>query len=171
MKKFLLIIAVLFVFGCDHDDDDFHFFEICPNYQNCLSEETVVFIENYLNESIAYAESHTKSEAVDYFNANNYNEEYYVFVDELDGTMIANAVRPQDVGKNFYNYVDTETGRNPVQDIIKTATFSYPESGWVTYFYFEPLTNEIEQKFALVRLIKDAEDGDYIIGTGAYVRK
>ncbi|WP_196891831.1 cache domain-containing protein [Aureivirga marina] len=170
MKKIILLFSVILLFACDKEDDDFHFFSICPNYQNCLDKETVTFIENYLDESIVYAETHTKAEAIAYFNNNNFNEEYYIFADELDGTTIANAVRPQDVGKNFYNYVDTETGRNPVQDIIQTATFSYPNSGWITYFYFEPLTNKIEQKFALVHLIKD-DDGDYVIGTGAYVKK
>ena len=86
--------------------------------------------------------------------------EYYVFVYDLTGTMVAHPVNAKLVGKNLMDVPDVE-GKLFRKDIVEMAKAK--GTGWVDYRYKNPQTGKIESKTTYLQKV-----GDMILCCGAY---
>jgi signal transduction histidine kinase len=71
------------------------------------------------------------------------NGSLYVYVKDMEATMLAYPVNPALIGTNIYNNKDAD-GKlfaKEMQDMAKTQF-----NGWVDYRYKNPKTNEVESK-------------------------
>lgn len=88
--------------------------------------------------------------------------ELYVFVFDLNGTLIANPAYPNLVGKNEVEKPDAD-GKLFRKDILSVAKAQ--GSGWVDYKWMNPASGKVEPKTSYVK-----KQGDVIIGAGIYVK-
>jgi len=86
--------------------------------------------------------------------------ELYVFVYDLNATVIAHPVNSKLIGKNLLEVPDAD-GKTFRKDIVELAKSK--GTGWVDYKYKNPATNRIENKTTLIKKV-----GDIIICCGIY---
>jgi len=67
----------------------------------------------------------------------------YVFVLDINGTMVAHPVNEKYVNKDFYRIKDSD-GKSFIQEIVDTANTK--GSGWVEYKWFNPATKREQLK-------------------------
>ncbi len=143
-----------------------------------------VLLMNLFIVSLAFAAGQTDQakvaktmvdEAVSFFNANGkekalaefsnpkgkFNKgEFYVFVYDLNATIIAHPVNPKLIGKSLIDVPDADGKlfRREIAELAKTKG-----SGWVDYKYKNPVSHKIEDKTTLVQKV-----GDVINSCGIY---
>lgn len=88
--------------------------------------------------------------------------ELYVFVFDLDGTLLANPAAPELVGKNDVAKPDAD-GKLFRKDILTVA--KEKGSGWVDYKWKNPASGKVEPKTSYVK-----KQGDVVIGAGVYAK-
>jgi len=87
-------------------------------------------------------------------------KDLYVFCMDMQGVMLAHAVKPDLVGKNLIDF--NKYGDLLFQDMIKVA--STEGSGWVNYNWPHPDSEEVQTKTSYI----EAVNSDYFCGVGAY---
>ena len=88
--------------------------------------------------------------------------ELYVFVYDLQGTLIADPVNKSLVGQNNVGKPDAE-GKLFRKEIVEVA--NQKGSGWVDYKFANPMSGKVEPKSSYVK-----KQGDVIIIAGIYVK-
>lgn len=118
-----------------------------------------------VEKAAAFAASNGKEKLVAEANKKDgsFNQgDLYVFVFDMDGTLIANPAVPASVGKNELNVPDAD-GKLFRKDIV--ATGKAPGKGWVDYKWLNPASGKVEAKTSYVM-----KQGDVIIGAGVFVK-
>jgi cytochrome c len=69
--------------------------------------------------------------------------EMYIYVLDLQGTMLAHGVNTKFVGEDFMHVTDAE-GKAFIQEIVETAEME--ESSWVDYKWYNPVTKQWNSK-------------------------
>ncbi len=90
------------------------------------------------------------------------DKDLYVFVQKLDGTMIAHGGNKGLVGKNHFELKDAN-GKLFVKEMIDVAKSK--GSGWVDYMWTSPATKKVEAKSTFIVKIPGF---DGYIGVGIY---
>lgn len=90
-----------------------------------------------------------------------HDRDLYVFVYDLDGTVVGHGVKPQLVGKNLIGLKD-QNGTALIQEMVNIARSS--GEGWVDYIWPNPQTDALEPKSAWVVRIGD----NHFLGVGVY---
>lgn len=90
------------------------------------------------------------------------DKDLYVFVQKLDGTMVAHGGNKGLVGKNHFELKDAN-GKLFVKEMIEVAKTK--GTGWVDYMWTSPLTKKVEAKSSYVAKIPGY---DGYIGVGIY---
>jgi cytochrome c len=88
------------------------------------------------------------------------DRDLYVFVLNLEGTTVANAVNKALIGKSLLNLKDAD-GRAFIQDMLAVAKDK--GEGWVDYKWPNPTTKKVEGKSSFVKKV-----GEFIVGAGIY---
>jgi len=90
----------------------------------------------------------------------------YMFMSAYDGTML---VQPYDPNREMTNQWELHDGHGTyiIQALIRSAK-SYPDGGFVNYFYHPPGSKDFQEKLAFVMGIPEL---DCYIGTGAYMEQ
>jgi signal transduction histidine kinase len=96
------------------------------------------------------------------------NDDYYIFVYEVDGTCVFHPVTPELIGKNVIDLKDmngkpivrqiTDVGRKPENDA----------SGWVFYLWQNQTQLIPSWKSAYVRKVIGPDGKTYVLGSGSY---
>lgn len=108
-------------------------------------------VKRYDTEGREYAlEYHNSPESLD--------GQWYVFIVESDGTLLANPFRDDLVGSDVANLTDT-TGKNYGQEVMAATA----DGGWVDYLFAHPTTGADTQKHSWV-----IRHDDLIFGAGWY---
>ena len=89
----------------------------------------------------------------------------YVFVYDLNTTLVANAINSQLVGTNFKGKTDV-TGK-PYRDEIQAGALKNG-MGWVDYVYMHPVQPNLYNKTTYYRLIQGSDGNSYIVCSGNY---
>ncbi len=88
--------------------------------------------------------------------------EYYLFVYNLDGTVIAHEASPELIGKNLIDKEDAD-GVKMIAEMVNIA--KEKGSGWISYLWPYPGTGEIKPKRAFIERPGEME---MFIGCGFY---
>jgi cytochrome c len=70
-------------------------------------------------------------------------DEQYIYVLDINGTMLAHPVNEKYVGKDFYRIQDPD-GKSFIKEIVDTA--SSKGNGWVEYKWYDPATRKVQPK-------------------------
>ncbi|MCC7311863.1 MAG: cache domain-containing protein [Sulfuritalea sp.] len=90
------------------------------------------------------------------------DKDLYVFVQKLDGTMVAHGGNKGLVGKNHFELKDAN-GKLFVKEMIEVAKTK--GAGWVDYMWTSPVTKKVEAKSTYIVRIPGYEG---YIGVGIY---
>jgi cytochrome c len=88
--------------------------------------------------------------------------ELYVFVYDMNGTLIADPINKNLVGQNNTAKPDAE-GKMFRKEFVETAKTK--GSGWVDYKYLNPVSGKVEPKISYVK-----KQGDLVIIAGIYLK-
>lgn len=116
-----------------------------------------------VEKAVAYAKANGKEKSLAEFNnpkGQFVKGDVYVFVWDMNATVIAHPMNPKIIGKNMLEVPDADGKlfRKEAVEVAKTRG-----SGWVDYKYKNPQTNKIENKTTYIK-----KEGDMIICCGAY---
>ena len=89
-----------------------------------------------------------------------HDRDLYVFVVDMDGTMVAHGANDALVGQNLIDLTDP-AGTPLIANIVAVE-----DRGWVDYQFENPQTQEVEPKRSYVVRVND----QYAVGVGAYVQ-
>jgi cytochrome c len=88
------------------------------------------------------------------------DRDLYVFVVDLQGTILAHAANKALIGKSLFNMKDSN-GRLFVQEMIKVGETT--GEGWVDYSWSNPTSKKIEPKSSFIKKV-----GDVLVAVGVY---
>lgn len=91
----------------------------------------------------------------------------YVFVYDMDTTMVAHADNDRIVGVNFKG--KTDVAGTPLHDRIHEGALKNG-SGWVDYVYLHPTQPNLHHKSAYYRLVRGNDGNSYVVASGNYKR-
>jgi len=94
-----------------------------------------------------------------------YKGKTYVFVDDMNGTVLVNPPSPEIVGKNLIDTQDAG-GKALIREFIKIAETK--GSGWVDYWWPRPGEDKPSRKMSFVRKAKMPDGKMVIVGAGMY---
>ena len=117
-----------------------------------------------VKEAVAYYSANGLQKSLDAFNDVNgvfSKGELYIIAFTFDGTLVANAHKPELLGMNLLEYPDQEGGKAFRKEIINLAVKGTP--GWVEYETMNPNNNMIQKKVTYVE-----RAGELAIGCGVY---
>ena len=89
-----------------------------------------------------------------------HDRDLYVFVVDMDGTMVAHGANDALIGQNLIDLTDP-AGTPLIANIVAVE-----DRGWVDYQFENPQTQEVEPKRSYVVRVDD----QYAVGVGAYVQ-
>jgi uncharacterized protein len=89
------------------------------------------------------------------------DRDLYVYIMNFDCVLVAHSGNPQLVGKNIYNFRDTD-GVYPARRTVEVARTT--GRGWIDYRWTNPQTNLVEAKSTYVEKLGDS----YAMGVGIY---
>ncbi|PKL58497.1 MAG: histidine kinase [Methanomicrobiales archaeon HGW-Methanomicrobiales-5] len=123
-------------------------------------EEMVAFVK----EAVAYAHENGKEKAlyeIDNKNGSFFRGDLYIYAYDMNGTTIAHPVNPEKIGVNRLNEKDAE-GNLFIKDLRQAAI---NETGFVTYYYINPMhNNAVEKKLGYAMTV----DPTWWLGSGIY---
>lgn len=99
-------------------------------------------------------------------NSGWYKGENYVFVDDMNGTVLVNPPTPEIEGKNLIDMKDAK-GKALIREFIETAKTK--GSGWVDYWWPKPGESKPSKKISYIKKAKMPNGEMVIVGAGAYV--
>jgi signal transduction histidine kinase/DNA-binding NarL/FixJ family response regulator len=108
-------------------------------------------------------EADTKKELLGDIAKVRYGKNGYIFIDDWQGVVLVHGAQPDLVGKNIWDYQDSN-GVKVVQDLIAAAKTE--AGGYVYYSWRKPDTGEERPK---VSFSKGVGDWQWMVGTGVYV--
>jgi len=88
------------------------------------------------------------------------DRDLYVFVYDLEGTVISHGGNNALIGKSLVNLKDAD-GKTFVQDFVRVA--KGPGEGWVDYKWVNPTTKKVESKTSFIK-----RHGEMLVGVGVY---
>jgi signal transduction histidine kinase len=88
------------------------------------------------------------------------DRDLYIFVMDLQGTVLAHGANKSLIGKQLLNLKDAN-GKTFVQEMVAVA--SAKGEGWVDYHWSNPVTKKVEGKSTLVKKV-----GDVFVAVGIY---
>ncbi|MCI0529097.1 MAG: cache domain-containing protein [Nitrospira sp.] len=95
-----------------------------------------------------------------------YEGETYIFVDDMNGTVLILPVQPELEGKNLIDMKDTN-GKPWMREFIETAKTK--GSGWVDYMWPKPGEEKPSKKISYIKKTKIPDGETVIVGAGIYV--
>ena len=95
-----------------------------------------------------------------------YKGETYVFVDDMNGTVLVNPPTPGIEGKNLIDIKDAK-GKAFLREFIETAKTK--GSGWVDYWWPKPGEDKPSKKMSYIKKAKMPNGEMVIVGVGIYV--
>jgi cytochrome c len=116
-----------------------------------------------VEKAVLFAKSNGKDKALAEINQKGgqfHHGELYVFVYDLQGTIVGHPINPKLVGKNMMEVPDPD-GKFYRKTIVEVATTK--GQGWVDYKYKNPDNNKIEAKTTYFQ-----RGGDLIFAAGIY---
>jgi cytochrome c len=124
-------------------------------------EELVAFVRR----AASYAKTEGKSKALAEFDQKNgsfFEDQFYIYAYDFNGTTIAHPVNPEKIGVNRLNEKDAE-GNLFITDLRQAA---YNGTGFTTYTYINPVhNNTVEKKLGYVMKVDDS----WWLGSGIYI--
>jgi cytochrome c len=88
------------------------------------------------------------------------DRDLYVFVYDLEGTVISHGGNNALIGKSLFNLKDAD-GKTFVQEFVSVAKGQ--GEGWVDYKWVNPTTRKVESKTSFIK-----RHGDMLVGVGVY---
>ena len=88
--------------------------------------------------------------------------DYYIFMYDFNGTVLALQMQPELIGVNRIDAVDAN-GERFIEAIVNTARDE--GEGWVEYMYPCPSSGEVEQKHSFIERVGQM---DVLVGSGFY---
>lgn len=88
------------------------------------------------------------------------DRDLYVFVYDLEGTVISHGGNNALIGKSLINLKDAD-GKLFVQEFVRVAKGK--GEGWVDYKWVNPTTKKVEDKTSFIK-----RHGDMLVGVGVY---
>lgn len=95
-----------------------------------------------------------------------YKGDTYVFVDDMNGTVLVNPPTPEIEKKNLIDMKDAK-GKAYVREFIETAKTK--GSGWVDYWWPKPGEDKPSKKISYIKKAKIPNGDLVIVGAGIYV--
>jgi cytochrome c len=95
-----------------------------------------------------------------------YNGTTYVFVDDMNGTVLVNPPSPELEGKNLIDTKDA-MGKFIIREFIKIAKTK--GSGWVDYWWPKPGEKKPIEKRSYIKKAKMPNGDMVVVGAGMYV--
>jgi cytochrome c len=102
--------------------------------------------KRWVEKAIAFYRANGKGTALAEFSNPNgrlVRDGQYVYVLDVNGTMLAHPVNAKYVGKDFYRIQDSD-GKHFIKEIVDTA--NNKSSGWVEYKWFNPARKMVDPK-------------------------
>ncbi|MEN8260628.1 MAG: cache domain-containing protein, partial [Pseudomonadota bacterium] len=96
-----------------------------------------------------------------------YKRETYVFVNDMNGTVLVNPPTPEIKGKNLIDMKDAK-GKAFMRELIETAKTK--GSGWVDYWWPKPGEDKPSKKMSYFKKAKIPNGEMVIVGSGIYVK-
>ncbi len=93
------------------------------------------------------------------------NPALYDVVLDTDLTLKAHPIRTKDIGKNMKGKPDIK-GKMFRDEFLAVARKD--GSGWVDYYFLNPITQKEEHKTTFIKLVKGSDGKEYIVGSGKY---
>jgi cytochrome c len=90
-----------------------------------------------------------------------HDRDLYVFLYDLEGTVVGHGAKPELVGRNLISLKD-QNGTELIREMVDTA--QGPGEGWIDYIWPNPQTNALEPKSAWVVKLGDG----HFVGVGIY---
>ncbi len=88
----------------------------------------------------------------------------YVFVFDLEGTVVAHPFRPQNIGRNQMNWRDkSDPPRQPIKDMVDLAKGK--GEGWVEYMWYKPGEKVLSKKRSYINRVPGQ---NLLVGAGIY---
>ena len=131
-----------------------------------MSERTRKDAKNWVAKAIAFYFSAGKRIALAEFtnpNGRFVQDEMYIYVLNLEGTMLAHGVNERFVGEDFIDLKDSD-GKEFIREIVDTANTG--GSGWVEYKWYHPITKQ-----ELPKTVYFEKIDHLIICSGVYEKK
>jgi len=128
-------------------------------YASASTEEA----EAMVKKAVAFMKENGKEKALAEFNKPKspfVKGELYIFVYDMNATIVAHPIKPALIGKNLLEMTDY-SGKYFRKEIVRIA--KEKGKGWVDYDYQNPVSKKIELKTTYFEKV-----GDLIICCGAY---
>lgn len=93
------------------------------------------------------------------------NPSLYVFVFDIDLTVVAHPIKTKVVGKNVKGKPDSK-GKKFRDEMLEKA--QKDGNGWVDYYFLNPKTKQEAHKMAYFELANGNDGKSYIVGSGKY---
>ena len=88
----------------------------------------------------------------------------YVFVFDLEGTLVAHPFTPHNIGMNQINWRDkSEPPRQPIKDMVDVAKGE--GEGWVKYMWYKPGEKVLSKKISYISRVPGQ---NLLVGAGIY---
>jgi cytochrome c len=93
--------------------------------------------------------------------------ETYVFIADMNGTILMHPANPELEGKNILDMKDTN-GKTFMREFVETAQTK--GSGWVDYMWPKPGEKTASKKLSYVKMAKMPNGEAVVVGAGIYVK-
>ena len=88
----------------------------------------------------------------------------YVFVFDLEGTLVAHPFTPHNIGNNQINFRDkSDPPRQPIKDMVDIAKGK--GEGWVKYMWYKPREKTLSKKISYINRVPGQ---NLLVGAGIY---
>lgn len=121
-------------------------------------------VTSLVDSAVSEIESNGESVFPEFYNANWYNGDSYVFVWRMDGVRVVYPPDPSDVGSDMSDLKDVN-GKPIGQLFIQAAENG---GGWVEYQWPKPGSKVPSTKLTYIKPVK-YQNQTYLVGSGFYV--
>ena len=116
-------------------------------------------LQSLADKAISYYKANGKEKAMAEFNNQSgpfVKGDLYVVVIDFNGMVLAHGGTPSLVGKSLYDQKDPNSGRYFVREMIDAAR-SPSGTGWVNYYFVNPVAKKIQPKRSWIKRIEGTE--------------
>lgn len=136
----LICIATLFLFSCSNNKDESCTTDLSSSEKTRVIDLVNTAVDHFKNTPHTWAVGDFQDQDVAFT-----DEEFYIFVFQYDGYIIAHGGDPELQGTNQYDLQDVD-GKYIVQEIIESIDNDKKE-GWSCYSWENPVTQTVQQKY------------------------